>query len=506
MMSMDWATRRHNSIPRMAWLAACEPGSVMLHHGDAVEIRANTLFEGAWAGDFGSQDFAQASTVVGSGACRSADGVTFVPPSHTLEGLYYHKQGDRLTISNSIPFLLHMTASTPTYDRHLGARFASVVLGIEAYEAKVLSTDRGAISRVLHHNLHWSFNGEISLRPKADNFAFTNYAEYRDALSREIGAVFANAADGRRVRTYEPLSTCSSGYDSTACLVLANELGCRRAVTLARARGGIDDSGQAIAAKLDVELSTFDRMDVAGDDYIHEFLATGMGGEDLIYSCFEEAAAGSVLLTGFHGDKIWSKAGKPNNVLARGDVSGSSMAEFRLRAGFIHLPVPFIAGLHHARICRIANSGEMEPYSIGGWYDRPIPRRIAEEAGIPRDVFGMEKKAASLLIFLARHLQPSGFQQAVDASLAKLPFRERLHARVRERLFVPRLGAARLFERGGKIGGLAGRFALAVRDVLAGDTRIFEHDTPGSFLEFTAALAIVQAHYASAKGKRLPAD
>ena len=67
------------------------------------------------------------------------------------------------------------------------------------------------------------------------------------------------------------------------------------------------------------------------------------------------------------------------------------MNEFRLRTGMLVFDVPAIAGIHCHDVHRISRSPEMEPWSIGGDYDRPIPRRIAEEAGIPREGFGQEK-------------------------------------------------------------------------------------------------------------------
>lgn len=38
----------------------------------------------------------------------------------------------------------------------------------------------------------------------------------------------------------------------------------------------------------------------------------------------------------------------------------------------------------------------MRPWSVGGSYDRPIARRVGEEAGIPRHLFGTLKKNTSL--------------------------------------------------------------------------------------------------------------
>jgi len=39
-------------------------------------------------------------------------------------------------------------------------------------------------------------------------------------------------------------------------------------------------------------------------------------------------------------------------------------------------------------------SEEMQPWSIGGDYDKPFPRRIAEEMGVPRELFGQRKMAS----------------------------------------------------------------------------------------------------------------
>ena len=51
-----------------------------------------------------------------------------------------------------------------------------------------------------------------------------------------------------------------------------------------------------------------------------------------------------------------------------------------------------------AEIIAITESDEMQPWRIHTAYDRPIPRRIAEEAGIPRQAFG-QAKYASVVIF-----------------------------------------------------------------------------------------------------------
>ena len=63
-----------------------------------------------------------------------------------------------------------------------------------------------------------------------------------------------------------------------------------------------------------------------------------------------------------------------------GSVASDSLGEFRLRAGFVHYPLPYVGALHGPAIHAITHSAEMRPWKLGtGYYDRPIPRRIAEE-------------------------------------------------------------------------------------------------------------------------------
>jgi hypothetical protein len=49
-------------------------------------------------------------------------------------------------------------------------------------------------------------------------------------------------------------------------------------------------------------------------------------------------------------------------------------------------------------ILKITDSSEMNSWRLGNSYDRPIARRIAENAGVPRYLFGQSKKG-SVVIF-----------------------------------------------------------------------------------------------------------
>src|SRR5207253_11413145 len=63
------------------------------------------------------------------------------------------------------------------------------------------------------------------------------------------------------------------------------------------------------------------------------------------------------------------------------------------------VPVPFIAVRHHDAVHLISNCDEMAAFRVVGAYDRPIPRRVLEEKGVPREWFGVRKNAVSVLAF-----------------------------------------------------------------------------------------------------------
>lgn len=104
-----------------------------------------------------------------------------------------------------------------------------------------------------------------------------------------------------------------------------------------------------------------------------------------------------IVFMGERGDKIWNKNWTDvNRDLRVVDelYAGTSMVESRLRVGYILCPLPLFGALQWPSIAKISESADMQPYSVGGGYDRPIPRRIIEEAGVPRGAFGQSKNGA----------------------------------------------------------------------------------------------------------------
>ena len=221
------------------------------------------------------------------------------------------------------------------------------------------------------------------------------FESYRSSLQRHIRGLFENAADPARKVRFAPLSTLSSGYNSTASAVLAVEAGCRQGVTVPTSRDGGDDSGAAIGELLGLEVHTFGRLDYLAMDSFPEADFNGGPSE---FASFAEVLSRRIITTGFRGDVVWSLDAEVSDDLAAKDASGTSLTEFRLRTGFINLPVPFIGATRHADIHRISCSASMRRWRIGGRYDRPIPRRIIEDAGVPREMFGMRKRATGVYV------------------------------------------------------------------------------------------------------------
>jgi hypothetical protein len=242
----------------------------------------------------------------------------------------------------------------------------------------------------------------------SDNF--TSFDSYRMFLDNSVASIFSNANDSKRTICYDsPVVAISTGYDSTATAVLAKQIGCDKAITFKEARPldiahfhAGEDSGDRIAQVLGLKCEEFERLNYlnSGREFPEAEIFASCHFVDLyvlsLENCLDDR---SILFTGFRGDIMWSK-----NVDHNQDSGGPGLAEFRLRKGFLHFPLPYLGTLNvQPDVCRvsrsvrrISNSAEMASWSIGGDYDRPIPRRIVETAGVDRDLFGQTKKAVAV--------------------------------------------------------------------------------------------------------------
>ena len=139
------------------------------------------------------------------------------------------------------------------------------------------------------------------------------------------------------------------------------------------------------------------------------FLAADAEGGELAFAGAAHLLAGAVLFTGNHGDKIWNKNPEVpiSSRIIGGGASGLSLTEYRLMIGMIHVPVPYIGISRMKDVVAISRSSEMSSWDLQNDYNRPVCRRILEDAGVPRSLFGMKKKAMASLfrhgdVFLTR--------------------------------------------------------------------------------------------------------
>jgi len=485
------------TLPPLAWVFLwSSDGQGQLLHGTAVEVGPEEFFEGCFAGEWG-ENLAASGHVFGSGMKMHASGWTVITPSHTLEAVFLYRHLRGWGVSNSLALLLEYHRVELPWDPLYGARFASVCLGIRAYEKLILRTLEGEVFRVLYDNVELTLDGNYRVLPKPAPPPFACYEGYVGYLEEQLRKAFATAARKGRAFVYSPLATCSSGYDSAAGAAIAHRLGCGEAVTVRTARGGDLDSGRPVGEALGLQVHEVARPETVEGTFaqVAEFLATGMGGEDYCYLGFEPFLEGRVLLTGFHGDKIWEMGVRPNAVLSRGDISGSSLQEFRLRRNFLHVPIPLIGASRHTDIAAISRSPEMAPYQLRNGYDRPIPRRLLEESGVARALFGQRKKAASMLLFKDPHLL-GPVAQAECESLVPAKWLRSAQSPLRNGIWAGRHIAYQALDR------IRGASAAWIKEVLVHDWRIFEHSHSRAALQFCAGIAYLRRDYSrSLKGR-----
>jgi hypothetical protein len=396
--------------PRLAWLARCERNRVTVYHGSQVETADTWFAEAAWVGDFGSGDFDETDIVAGSGGRLRGNRITFVSAGSTVDRLQSFETPGGVFVSNSLACLL--AAANAEIDEASGRYFwifRSIVAGTRKYR-RSFPTSRGAVQLTYFDNLVW--DGErlaVTAKPGLGR-DFSCFDRYSAFLRESMAALAANAGDKGRAHPYKLLSTASSGYDSSTVTVLAKEVGVTRVLCFDQARRGLEDSGEPLARFLGLEPIVVTRTAWA-DHQLPEppFLSADCHGGDVFFKGAEDALRSTVLLTGYHGDKLWgTDSHSLDSTIVRGDQSGLSLTEYRLSVGMLHCPVSFWGVRQIADIDRISKSDEMHPWSVPGNYNRPICRRIVESAGVPRDMFGVEKKATwVLLLQSSTFLSPS---------------------------------------------------------------------------------------------------
>jgi len=389
---------------------------VSIHHGPFVEVRESFFIEGVWNGEFEKGEFGATDCVFGSGAILGDRSVLFVSSASTTDYLYYQRSDKRVVVSNSLPLLLsyidesldpHFTGYPPIH--------YSITEGIEDY-IREIPTLKGCVTRLIYRNLEVS-PARVAEVEKDMPPRFHSFADYYSYVVENYRRIVDNARDPKREILMQIFSTQSKGYDSTAVNAIAAKFGIDKVFTVSKGKNSrylatndaskqVDDDGSAVCKAIGLDCIVIDRRSFAKEfDQEYLYYAGLHANQDAnLKDINGYVSTASILLTGTLGE-IWythscilNGGFHTDSELKRGDLGCHGLAEIRLAVGFIQLPLPYIGARRREDILRITESPEMEPWRLGTSYDRPIPRRIAEEAGIPRDLFG-QVKTGSVVLF-----------------------------------------------------------------------------------------------------------
>jgi len=378
--------------------------AVSVFHGSLVETHDRGFVEGAWNDSFASLNYVDATIVVGTGGVMANDRFRFSASTDQLSPLFSIAKTGSVYVSNSPAFVMTAAGEEPDdvypfYPYDL-VRIYRQGLYCQDGRLRLRSTN----SLHVHFTTLISVDEQGSVRCDAHRLceAPSDYRSYKELLLDGVRKVLENAADAARKRSYRPLASLSRGYDSTAVAALARSAGCSDAFTFIDARSDDPsrDSGAGNArfflGMSCIKVGRWQYLDLnRGAEAEFGYAPTS---SRIPLAAMEGRLAGRVLLVGDSGDAIWDpKRAKVASQLTRTWIRftvGLSQIEFRLRVGYQVFAPACIAARHNKAIHDITMSEEMRRWSVGGDYDRPIPRRIAEEAGLPRDRFGTGKYAS----------------------------------------------------------------------------------------------------------------
>jgi hypothetical protein len=111
-------------------------------------------------------------------------------------------------------------------------------------------------------------------------------------------------------------------------------------------------------------------------------------------SYIERNCPAAVVFTGNYGGTVWDvnlDQKYMSDQLKHQSLAGNGLIEIRLKSGFFQVGVPYILGRSQMDVIAIGLSPELEPWRLHNSYDRPVPRRILETAGVDRNLFGRRK-------------------------------------------------------------------------------------------------------------------
>lgn len=416
-----------NTLPPLSWLATIEEGNDIIEvlAGCAVEIFDNFFVSGVWDGEFEKGDFDNCNFSCCTGARLYGDRVTFLTPHHINACIFAIKEKDSLFLSNSASFLLAFTDNKfdPNYYEY-DNDFCCETLGERnlrpPYHSSAPLLNKSKLFIYSYTKIVVDKNLNIDLVKRSSNFQFDNFFSYRKGVSDTLNLLSKNSSSSKRKYNYGMMATVSRGYDATTCAVFAKEIGCDEAFTFNRPSHYKDDCGTEIAKLLGY--STIHECDgdfaKSNTEYIEAAdFASGDSGVLITFEGYKDLLRNKLLFCGFQGDEFWGIDHPPYNDLYYPiEGSNSNSYEIFLQTNTVLIMIPYIGADHATQIYNISLANEMAPWRLGVKYDRPICRRIVEEAGVSREMFGQKKVGAGYcfhydtLNSIGRKMSPQSYQ------------------------------------------------------------------------------------------------
>lgn len=416
---------RDSQLPKLGWFARIDPNAkvVEVDVGPQVEVDPSPsprwVVAGMWTGGFESGDFHRAEALFGSGLRLDADGVHVVPASTTVDRCIYARDGATWYASNSLVVMLGRTKA------RIDLRFdhrdwgESMALGVFNYvrQFHVVHPRIPTMSQLIFESLRIAPDGSPSFHFRDRARTFSNFADYVSQFFGVLEQLHANATSKARARPLRSVTSASRGYDSSTVTAFVSKLepgllswtakrSNTRVPPVLRSfmnADVADDDGSEIARTLgatprylDLELS---KLPLELEAWC--WASAQISPELVFHSMLTEADghdAPTVFWAGHVGDGAWERQlgelGLSGQIV-RGAQSGYALIEARVRYGVIEASVPYLFMRSVAAINQVSRSDELKPWQLGNDYDRPIPRRVLEERGVPRDAFGFGKKAVA---------------------------------------------------------------------------------------------------------------
>ena len=388
--------------------------AIKVFHGSSVECTDQWMVEGVWDGEFELGRFHRSECFFGSGIRIENGNVYFVASSAMTDRLFLVEHSGVITVSNSLIIMLAYTGAALDPNHDYRNETMSILSGVSNYtrKFKVSHPEISEFQQVFYENIVIS-DGPIRFETRTKRIKIDSFEEYHGLLRECLFRIGENYADSARKVPLKAFSTISRGYDSTAVTSMVKDIGVTTCFSSRKADSWIptwfgsrsSDDGTIAANVLGLDIEYLDLVPSRVTEDEVYFLATNIAKfweasiSELIFHSMaryiEENCKAAVVFTAYHGDKIWD-VNTPEKYLKdeiiRTSTDGLNLSEIRLKSGFINVVVPFILAPNIKDVYVVSRSEEMHPWRLFNSYDRPIARRIAETAGIPRGAFGLRKK------------------------------------------------------------------------------------------------------------------